>query len=443
MPRRKLSAIVLVLVLALSVAGAQYVTVRTAASTTETDVSGQDGATTIASCTVIDDPGHYELAANLSGEPTRQCIDIRASDVVLDGNGHTIDATETHGIRVNSTTSPHNVTIRDVRIRGKLASSVGTVGVLVENASDISVSNVTIVDAFNGVSITNSSDVVVRNSTMSGQESFHGSSAWGILSTQSSDVRIVDNVVRTFEYNVLVSGENITVGNNTLYQSILQAGARDEAAVVVSADNSTIRGNEIRPGDSPSGTGVVLRGNVTGTVISENTIAFPGSTGIEVAVTASGGSANVLANNTIESTHVGVDVVHNTVPLRLESNVLRETSTGVRVLDNTRCYAGPAGAETVAVHRNSFVVTQFGVQNNDDEVLNATQNYWGAADGPSSPDDATDPLEDPETGTLADGDGGAVSEHPDETGVSNVHFDAWLAEPPADAGATENASTMS
>jgi len=65
-------------------------------------------------------------------------------------------------------------------------------------------------------------------------------------------------------------------------------------------------------------------------------------------------------------------------------------------------------------------------------VANATGNYWGASDGPSS--ETTDALEDPETGTLADGSGDAVSEG-SEAGISNVHFDEYLTENPfADDG---------
>ena len=65
-------------------------------------------------------------------------------------------------------------------------------------------------------------------------------------------------------------------------------------------------------------------------------------------------------------------------------------------------------------------------------VASTTNNYWGAADGPSSP--RTVALEDPETGALADGSGDAVSRG-DEEGVSNVRFDPFLEAPPSAAPA--------
>ena len=55
-----------------------------------------------------------------------------------------------------------------------------------------------------------------------------------------------------------------------------------------------------------------------------------------------------------------------------------------------------------------------------------------ASPEPSSP--GAEPLEDPETGALADGSGDAVSRG-DEGGVSNVRFDPFLEAPPSEAPA--------
>lgn len=54
-------------------------------------------ATKIDSCTVIDEPGEYELVADLSPTELDQpaCIVIDSDDVSLYGNGHAIDLTET------------------------------------------------------------------------------------------------------------------------------------------------------------------------------------------------------------------------------------------------------------------------------------------------------------------------------------------------------------
>ena len=92
------------------------------------------------------------------------------------------------------------------------------------------------------------------------------------------------------------------------------------------------------------------------------------------------------------------------------------------------------------IHRNHLDNDEYGVENDRrDFVVDATNNYWGAADGPSSP--GTEPLEDPETGALADGSGDAVSRG-ENAGVSNVRFDPFLEAPPSAAPAppAENSS---
>ena len=84
------------------------------------------------------------------------------------------------------------------------------------------------------------------------------------------------------------------------------------------------------------------------------------------------------------------------------------------------------------LHRNHLDNDRYGVSNGDgNSVVNATGNYWGAADGPSSRREA---LEDPETGAFADGSGDTVSRG-DEPGVSNVRFDPFLTAPPSAAPA--------
>ncbi|QLG28519.1 hypothetical protein HUG10_13580 [Halorarum halophilum] len=66
----------------------------------------------------------------------------------------------------------------------------------------------------------------------------------------------------------------------------------------------------------------------------------------------------------------------------------------------------------------------YGILNHDDDMVNATNNYWGASDGPSSPDGEN--VTDPVTGEPANGSGMPVSE--------GVHFDPYLEQPPENAG---------
>ena len=69
-----------------------------------------------------------------------------------------------------------------------------------------------------------------------------------------------------------------------------------------------------------------------------------------------------------------------------------------------------------------------------DQGATALENYWGAANGPSSVGDSEEPFTDPETGQPANGDGDAISEGLDE-GISNVRFDPFLESTLEDVGA--------
>lgn len=116
------------------------------------------GATQLDSCTTITDPGRYVLTQDIEDSTADVCIDIKASNVHFDGNGHTIDGNITHerfmeisrenpeqrpskhvgvGVSVNDTESVSNVTITDV------TTTNWVLGVLGEGVSDVTVREVT------------------------------------------------------------------------------------------------------------------------------------------------------------------------------------------------------------------------------------------------------------------------------------------------------------
>jgi beta propeller repeat protein len=74
-----------------------------------------------AGCTVIDQPGYYTLSADLINSACPIAIDIRCSDVLLDGLGHLVDGQDTAGstgiqIMAHPTAALTNVTVRNVRL---------------------------------------------------------------------------------------------------------------------------------------------------------------------------------------------------------------------------------------------------------------------------------------------------------------------------------------
>jgi hypothetical protein len=72
----------------------------------------------VTGCRVIDSRGRYELTADVTNSTDSTCIDVRSSDVIIDGNGHTIDgvgAAGTVGVFANGTNGTlDNVSVRDL-----------------------------------------------------------------------------------------------------------------------------------------------------------------------------------------------------------------------------------------------------------------------------------------------------------------------------------------
>ncbi|WP_254864575.1 right-handed parallel beta-helix repeat-containing protein [Halovivax gelatinilyticus] len=122
-------------------AGLDYVTVRSEDELITEQVAILTGETIeIGTCTTISMPGNYTLTGDLAGSNT--CIQITASDVHFDGNGHTIqgvgvdDNESQYGIHVDGV---DDVTVEDVTLDGwdtglYFSGSDGVVtDVLVEN----------------------------------------------------------------------------------------------------------------------------------------------------------------------------------------------------------------------------------------------------------------------------------------------------------------------
>lgn len=95
----------------------------------------------------------------------------------------------------------------------------------------------------------------------------------------------------------------------------------------------------------------------------------------------------------------------------VEGNVLAENEIAGVILTD------PTSASGLAVHGNDiFGNGQYGIEHRGHDVLDATNNWWGAFDGPSGGVTGPD-------GTVADGSGDRVSE--------GVDFDPWLSRPAA------------
>jgi PGF-pre-PGF domain-containing protein/PGF-CTERM protein len=141
--------------------------------------------TPISSCTNINSPGYYNLTSDLNGNYDNQayCIGIFASDVVLEGNGHSL-------------------------ITGS------GVGIYVYGVSNVTIKNVTVEDYVYGVYLYSSSNSNVTNVTVS------GNSWYGIYLSSSNNNNITDVTASNNGIGILVqfssynSIANVTASSN-------------------------------------------------------------------------------------------------------------------------------------------------------------------------------------------------------------------------------------
>lgn len=370
--------------------------------------------TPVESCGVIDEPGHYELTTDLESNST--CIRIAAPNVTLDGNGHTITGTGAAPdtavlVRVTDGAFPHNVTVQNLTVedweRGvafRLVENASVRNVTATNASIVlnHVTGATVVGSQvedGAISAVTSWDVVVRDATLRNASvelgSFvHGATVSGVAGDGASV-----SVVRS---------DNVTVRDSNLSGVTLT-----DADDVTIANNSPDKTGRFGVWVSSVGAGTVT---VTGNHITGNVDAGTGAGGKHaVGIRADAVHELTVTDNRIEGNDVGVHVV-SVADRTIEKEV-----------DGDRVSRTEKGA--VVIHHNSLANNSEGVVNEGDRSVNATNNYWGPG-GPSSA--TSEPLEDPETGALADGDGSSVSAAPHSACDSNVRFDPWLDHDPTD-----------
>jgi parallel beta-helix repeat protein len=229
----------------------------------------------VAQCRVIDSPGTYELAGDITNATVDVCIDIRSDDVTLNGNGFAVDGVDDDrgsvGVLVNGSAA---TTTSGVVVDGVTATN-WWYGIQANGAS--TVRNNTLTDDFaNGV-YASGNDVRVEDNLLVGNFEAMRSSGRGnvILDNEFRDNRNAlnvfsasDNLVRD---NLVVnhSGSGITVSGNTA--------------------NNTLEGNDIREIDGP---GVRLYQNEGPTQVIGNTI-----TDSDVGISVEGAS-NVLVRDT-------------------------------------------------------------------------------------------------------------------------------------------------
>ncbi|MCU4799996.1 right-handed parallel beta-helix repeat-containing protein [Halobacteria archaeon HArc-gm2] len=420
----------------------------------------------IDSCTVIDQPGYYVLTEDIDlpnqghvvGLDERACIDIRANDVILDGDGHVVDSGRfTKAVGTGNSMPVRNVTVTD------LEGTDNVVNVRFENVTDGRITNVTSLDPNSygeGVQIVQSKRVEIRESEL--HNTYHaGYAAVRISDTTNATVsnntfsatslgveaeRLSDSVVKRNSFDVKQFGSAISVesGSGNLLAENVVAG-RPNHGILLNGHENTVAENTIRRADD---TGIDVDGS--GHTVSNNDVSRAAEWGALVegsnhtivknefsrggdgsdygGALRLAGDDHVVASNDLGGVH-GVFVRRATGQTTIRHNDI-DATYGVRIANEDRCRSRWTRAAFVDVRANNFTVSDgdrqaYAVVNEDEQVVTATNNYWGAETGPSSP--AGENVTDPMTSTAADGDGAPVS--------SGVHFDPWLPQEPTNGTA--------
>jgi PGF-CTERM protein len=285
----------------------------------------------IDNCTVIDEPGEYELGGDVRTNQSETCMEIRSDDVVLEGNGHAIegpgpDGTDSRaaGVLVNGSTAESygNVTVRNVEISGfDDGVRSGTDGA----AADVALENATVTETDRGVAVHGGSATLTGVTV---QQSGGGIYADGADTVEASGV-----TVQTNGYGLKAAEADVAVDNSTIGYNDGNGVELDGNATLSSTD-SRMNGN--------GGHGIVASGDGVSVELWDDEVGRNGGVGLLL----EGGAS--------------ADLTYTTVP--------RNAEDGIRVVDGT-----VSMEDTRLKHNNGYSLdARGGVAHADDLEINQT-----------------------------------------------------------------------
>jgi hypothetical protein len=342
---------------------------------------------TLNSCGTITEPGVYTLGSDLQNGSAGACLQIAASDVVLDGAGHTIagDGDGT-GVAVNATTeraqdSYTNVTVRNLRVTSL------TNGVAFINTENTTVANLTATDLGTGVRAGSTigtgpgfpqqaDRATVRNSTFVDVDR-------GVDAEISDGLLIVGNEVRNFStYGLrLGSAEEPTVVDNDVERPGRGNGVYAEAAIEVVTGvgafggpfpNVTVAGNEVDGGDlsvsGGSSSDALPNARVANNDVEDGNLAFsaglPTDDSLNASVVGNEVTDGTLTlSRTSNVTAADNRVVNESAPADIDTGLIVYDSQSVNVTENT--IAGAETAVTLELVTNDVRVTDNRITDSD------------------------------------------------------------------------------
>ncbi len=299
-------------------------------------------------------------------------------------------------------------------------------GLHVLTADDLTVTDNVVEDSSTGVQFgrlsaggrSTSENVTFTNNTVTGSS---GDGVKQDLGSLTGVVTISDSTVRDnggVGMDLDVDGVSATVENNTVRDNHGDGGFD----LSVDGETVTVTNNTIRNNDGDAGFAIDVGGETA--TISNNVVTDNGAdVGFDIHVETTDGT---IASNTVRYNADGLVVTGETafgVNVTITENRIEEnTGTGLSVSDHF---------ETVLVTENSIAGNGDGLlyDRGDDVILDATNNWWGATDGPGG--DATDP----ETDDVADGSGDSITTSDRHwLDDESVLFSPWLESPLIETG---------
>ncbi|WP_435361940.1 right-handed parallel beta-helix repeat-containing protein [Haloarchaeobius sp. DFWS5] len=230
----------------------------------------------------------------------------------------------------------------------------------------------------------------------------------GAFVDDSDDLTVTRNVIERnggvgLELDVLF---DVTVASNEFDDN--DVAIHDAGSVGLLIDTNTFRNHDTQSVELYGTDEFTVRNNTIESTVDSDGFGISAGVRTELA----SGDVGTIADNAFDSNDYGIQVVaENTdllgANLTIRDNEFTANTEGVMVYD---------AADEIAIANNAFTETAgdavaYGASS-PTHYLDARQNWWDAADGPSGSES------DPVSGTVADGNGDAVG--------SNVRFDPWL-----------------
>jgi parallel beta-helix repeat protein len=280
--------------------------------------TGSAAGQTVSSCADdINTAGQYELNQSISDGTASTCIEINADDVVLEGQGNSINGVDqdsgSFGIEVSGQT---NVTIRNLTVTN------WDDGILVLNSDDNTVTNNTVTGNGNdGIEVRNSDNNTVANNTVTASDDD------GIQLGNSDDNTVTDN----------------TANDNG-----------GEGIYVLNSDDNNVTSNNANENTE---NGIRLSQGSDNNVLTDNTASDNGNDGI-LATVSNGNDliSNTLSSNDDDGINIvaaeGTNLTDNTAVSNSDDGIILASSSANNLTDNEASLNSNEGIELTAATSN-------------------------------------------------------------------------------------------